>query len=139
MVFILAHGRERNILCVEKTISKGIKYGMVYLWGMVFAGIAWWCSGLRIPCRQCYDSGLIPCPGTFCLLQALPKKQEKMVFTVGDLLLFVFFRAAPMACGGSQARGRTGAGAASLHHSHSNSGSKLQLRPVPKFVVMLDP
>ena len=34
------------------------------------------------------------------------------------------FRAAPMAHGGSQARGRIGAAAASLHHSHSNMGSE---------------
>ena len=39
------------------------------------------------------------------------------------LLFFVFclFMAAPVACGGSQARGRIGAVAAGLPHSHSRS------------------
>ena len=37
---------------------------------------------------------------------------------------FFFLRAAPVAYGSSQARGRIGAVAASLHHSHSNVGSK---------------
>ena len=39
------------------------------------------------------------------------------------------FRAAPVAHGGSQARGRIGATAASLHHSHSNVASELQPTP----------
>ena len=34
---------------------------------------------------------------------------------------FVFFRAAPVACGDSQARGPIGASAAGLRHSHSNT------------------
>ena len=41
----------------------------------------------------------------------------------GLLLLFLLFKAAPMAYGGSQARGPIGATAASLHHSHSNTRS----------------
>ena len=36
---------------------------------------------------------------------------------------FLFFRAAPVAYGSSQARGPIRATAVSLHHSHSNSGS----------------
>ena len=38
-----------------------------------------------------------------------------------------FFRAAPMAHGGSQAGGQIGAAGASLCHSHSNAGSELSL------------
>ena len=38
-------------------------------------------------------------------------------------LVFLSFRASLVAYWGSQARGRIGAVAASLHHSHSNSGS----------------
>ena len=38
-------------------------------------------------------------------------------------LVFCLFRAAPAACGGSQARGQIGAVAADLHYSHSNTGS----------------
>ena len=41
--------------------------------------------------------------------------------------LFLLFRATPAAYGGSQARGRIGATAASLHNSHSNASSELPL------------
>jgi len=39
------------------------------------------------------------------------------------LLIFFLFVAIPTAYGGSQARGGIRAAAASLHHSHSNTGS----------------
>ena len=45
--------------------------------------------------------------------------------------LCAFSRAAAMAYGGSQARGRIRAVAAGLHQSHSNKGSELRLRPTP--------
>ena len=45
--------------------------------------------------------------------------------------LFAFSRAAPVAYGGSQARGQIGAVATGLHQSHSNSGSKLRWQPTP--------
>ena len=41
--------------------------------------------------------------------------------------LFAFSRAAPMAYGGSQARGLIGAVATSLHQSHRNTGSVCNL------------
>ena len=43
------------------------------------------------------------------------------------LVLFVFSRATLTAYGGSQVRGQTRAVAASLHQSHSNTGSKPNL------------
>ena len=48
------------------------------------------------------------------------REQEK-----SKILFFFFciFRAAPEACGGSQARGLIGGIAAGLHHSHSNTRS----------------
>ena len=46
-------------------------------------------------------------------------------------LLSFFFRAIPVAYGGSQAKGQIGATAASLHHSHSNARSKPRLWPTP--------
>ena len=49
------------------------------------------------------------------------------------------FRAEPTAYEGFQARGRIEAVAASLHHSHSNSGSKLHMRPTPQLTATLDP
>ena len=41
--------------------------------------------------------------------------------------IFLLFRAAPVAYGGSQARGQIGAIAASLCHGRSNVGSELHL------------
>ena len=55
------------------------------------------------------------------------------------ICLSAFSWAAPAAYGGSQARGRIGAVAASLHQSHSNAGSELRLRPTPQLTAMQDP
>ena len=44
-----------------------------------------------------------------------------------------------MAYGLSQARGRTGATAASLRHSHSNVGSEPWLQPTLQLIATLDP
>ena len=49
------------------------------------------------------------------------------------------FRAAPMAHGGTQARGLIGAVAASLHHSHSNARSKPHLQPTLQLTATPDP
>ena len=46
--------------------------------------------------------------------------------------LFFFFKATPVAYGGSQARGQIGATASGLHHSHSNARSMPRLRPTPE-------
>ena len=69
---------------------------------------------------------------------------EKVTSQLGDLwilLLFFFFfcyfRASPMAYGGSQARGQIRAVAAGLRHSHSNS--KPYLQPSPQLTAMPDP
>ena len=43
-------------------------------------------------------------------------------------LFFFSPRAAPEACGSSQARGQTGTTAAGLHHSHSNREPELLLQ-----------
>ena len=53
--------------------------------------------------------------------------------------LFAFSRATPTAYGGSQARGLMGAVAAGLHHSHSNAGSELRLRPAPQLTATVGP
>jgi len=74
-----------------------------------------------------YKFGLHPVPGTELLKSLEP------------LFLSFFFRAVPMAYGGSQARGPVGATAAGLRHSHSNTGSKPRLRPTPQLMAMLDP
>ena len=54
-------------------------------------------------------------------------------------LVFCLFGAAPMAYGGSQARGLTGATASSLCQSHSNARSEPRLRPTPQLMATADP
>ena len=58
------------------------------------------------------------------------------------LLCIFLFWAAPTAYGSFQARGQTGAAAASLHHSHSNGNtntrSQIYLRAMSQLVAMLD-
>ena len=53
--------------------------------------------------------------------------------------IFLSFRAASVAYGGSLARGPMGGTTASLRHSHSNVGSEPHLRPTPQLMAMLDP
>ena len=55
------------------------------------------------------------------------------------LCLFLLFRAAPVAYGGSQAKGPIRATANGLHHSYSNRGPEPHLRPTPQLTAMLDP
>ena len=52
---------------------------------------------------------------------------------------FFLFKASPAAYGGSQARGLLRARAAGPHHSHSNAGSRLCLRPTPQLMARPDP
>ena len=66
---------------------------------------------------------------------SLERKLYFLVFCLFVLLL----RAAPAAYGGSQARGRIGAAAAGLHHSHSNAASEPRLRPTPQLTARPDP
>ena len=54
-------------------------------------------------------------------------------------LFFFFFRAAPAPCGGSQARGRIGAVATSLHQNHSNMRFERSLQPTPQLTATPDP
>ena len=53
-------------------------------------------------------------------------------------LSFRLFRAIPMAHGSSHGRGPVGAAAAQAY-GHSNTGSKLHLRPTPQLAAMPDP
>ena len=54
-------------------------------------------------------------------------------------IFFFFFRAAPVAYGDSQARGRIRATDAGVHHSHSNARSKLCLQITPQLIAMPGP
>ena len=50
-----------------------------------------------------------------------------------------FSRVALTAYGGSQARGRTGAVATGLRHSHSHTGSEPHLQTTPQLMATPDP
>ena len=66
----------------------------------------------------------------------------EFTFILFIYLFLVFFAiswAAPAACGGSQARGRIGAVATGLHHSHSNAGSEPHLQPTAQLTTTPDP
>ena len=54
-------------------------------------------------------------------------EEARQQFIYLFICLFAFSRAAPLAYGGSQARGPIGVVAASLHQSHSNAGSEPHL------------
>ena len=58
-------------------------------------------------------------------------------FFLSFFLLFLW--AAPVAYGGSQARGRIGAAAAGPRQSHSNTRSEPRLQPTPQLMAMPDP
>ena len=53
--------------------------------------------------------------------------------------LFLLFRATPEAYGNSQPRSQIRAAATNLHNSHSNTGSKPQMQPIPQLIAMPDP
>ena len=52
--------------------------------------------------------------------------------------LFAFSRAASTAYGDSQARGRIGAVAIGICHSHSNAGSEPRVQPTPQLMATPD-
>jgi len=63
-----------------------------------------------------------------------------LLFIYLFIYLFIcYFRAAPMAYGGSQPRGQIGATTAGLCHSHSNTGSEPRLRLTPQLTATPDP
>ena len=65
---------------------------------------------------------------------------EKTLLSVFNFnFLFFAFWAVSRAYGSFQARGQIGTSAAGLHHSHSNAGSELRLRPTPQLTATLDP
>ena len=76
-------------------------------------------------------------PTAAVLIQPLARELTYDAGMAVNILNFLFkeifffclclFRVAPAACGSSQARGLIGAVAASLHHSHSNSGAEPSL------------
>ena len=71
---------------------------------------------------------------TYCNPQSL----VCLDYSIFSFFFFCFlFRAAPSACGGSQARSRIGAVATGLCHSHT--GSKPRLQPTRQLIARPDP
>ena len=62
------------------------------------------------------------------------KEGRYFIFILFIYTFIYLFRATPSAYGGSQARGRIGAIAAALHHSHTNTRSEPCLRPTPQLM-----
>ena len=60
-----------------------------------------------------------------------------MYVCIHVFMYLFFFMAVPAAYWNSQARGRIGAAAAGLHHSHSNAKAELHLWPVLQLAAML--
>ena len=65
--------------------------------------------------------------------------QTQLIPSHHYFFFFCLFKAAPVAYGGSQARGRIRDAAASLQHSHSNVGSEPHLPPTPQLMATPDP
>ena len=68
-------------------------------------------------------------PSWICFHCAMTELQK-------DFFIFCLFRTAPMAYGGSQARGQIRAVAPGLHHSHNHMGSKPCLQPTPQLTAI---
>ena len=80
-------------------------------------------------------------PRRLAIVSVPYRVSTEVLCTVHLLLLpfFVFFRATPVAYGGSQARGLIRAIAPSLRQSHSNARSKLRVQPTPQLTATPDP
>jgi len=92
-----------------------------------------------ISCHLSYVAlGLFPWPSGFAeLASSLPSPSRLefwRIFIFYFILFFVFSRAAPVAYGGSQARGLIRAVATSLCPSHGNKRSELCLQPTPQLM-----
>ena len=61
-----------------------------------------------------------------------------LIFNFFFFVFLLFLWAAPVAYGGSQARGPIGAVAIGLRQSHSNAGSEPHLQPTPQLTAMPD-
>ena len=92
-------------------------------------------GGERIPSLQQNISATSLMGGKACTLW----ETRHSIFILFYFCLFAISGGAPVANGGSQARGQVGAIAAGLHQSHSKARSELRLRPTPQLTAMPDP
>ena len=99
-------------------------------------------SGGKLP-AQCSDWGaglrLGPRGAIEHLKWSSTTERGNFKFCLVFFFFFCLFRAASVAYGGSQARGRIGTVAAGLHHSHSSAGSKPHLQPTPQLTATPEP
>ena len=125
----------------------------------VFEALGLYClqllAGFCFPPVNVGDLPACPCcPIPSKLFQKFPSLSSAALFAcyqhslplscVHYYYFFVFFclsRATPTAYGGSQARGRIGAVASGLRHSHSHSNTRSEpsLQPTPQLTAMPDP
>ena len=136
---ISSSGTEQNSNSVTCRKSRPLLRASVFSstkWGESFPCSVFHVVWLRhrgwdsFPHIRVYAQGTNQCP---------EGKFSKIIKVSVFLFFFLLVRATPSTYGGSQARGQIRAVAASLHHSHSNAGSKPPLRPTPQLMAMLDP
>ena len=101
-----------SLLLAKLSAGPPLSLGHLFL-SVASPALSWWGAALL----SGHNLWLVPLSKTFSLL----------------------FRATPTPYRSSQARGQIGAAAASLLHSHSNSGSKPRLQPTPQLTAMPDP
>ena len=123
---------ERCWLCLFRSLSWGQSLQLS------FREFSYSCS---LQC--CWDlpimtgTGIARCPPLGFYIQTAGEKVSfpemiKLFYLFIYLFICLFiFTAAPAAYRNSRVRGRIGAAATGLRHSHSNSGSKLCLQPSP--------
>ena len=104
---------------------------------MPFVGMAKNPKNKKAQCSQ-----VILCVHHIVHREVLPAPTQYLLIhfffpTIFIYLFILLFRAIPEANGSFQARGQIGAAAASLHHSHSNVGSKPHLHPTPQLMATL--
>ena len=72
-------------------------------------------------------------------IKPTPPQWPELLQSDSFLFICLLFRVIPTEYGGFQGKGLIGAVAAGLHYSHSNTGSKLCLWPIPQFQGTPDP
>ena len=93
-----------------------------------------WCG-----CYPFSSSWIYSCPFSTTILGFNLSSFLSFFLSLSPSFLPCLFRSTPAAHGGSRTRSRIGAVAPGLHHSHSNMGSKLHLRPTPQLMATSDP
>ena len=149
----LVSGRGWRVISLAATIpgakqGKGFKtaFSMASAWGRIWQSS---CSSRKLFNCLWHQISLMLLASWSSFLCSIVGYHSSILFFSFFFLSFFFlfffffffclFRAVPEAYGDSQARGRIGALAASLHHSHSNAQSELHLWPAPQLTSILDP